>query len=64
VWAMAAYHVVVKQIAHHEDGQYQAGNERGMPKIRPIVALWPRVRLMTKPPMKRIKPSAMAKEKL
>ncbi len=32
MWAIAAYFIVMKKIAHHEDWQYQAGDEQGNTK--------------------------------
>ena len=32
MWAFAAHFIVMKKIAHHEDWQYQAGDEQGNTK--------------------------------
>src|SRR5437870_1851690 len=45
-------------------GTTRPATSRGMPKISPRLVPPPNVRLTTNPAMKRIKPMAMAKEKL
>lgn len=45
-------------------GKTRPAINSGMPKINPTVAPWPRVRLMTRPAIKRTRPMAMLKEKL
>lgn len=45
-------------------GKTRPAMSNGMPKIKPILVPSPNVRLITSPAIKRIRPTAMAKEKL
>jgi hypothetical protein len=46
------------------NGSTNPAISKGMPKIKPMVFPFPKVRLMTRPPIKSSNPSAILNEKL
>lgn len=47
-----------------KSGSTKPAMSNGIPKMRPMVAPWPSVRLITRPAINRTSPTAMLNEKL